>query len=243
MKSLSAGAIALLACLATPAAAVDVGPFGVSANVALVSDYRFRGISFSNRDPAVQGGIDLATAPGLFLSVWGSTIADFNGANTEIDLIAGWSIKTPILTPSVGIIGYFYPGGTGTDIYELFGTLGAALGTVSAEVGVNFAPDQGNLAGSSRYAFGSASVGIPGTPVTLRGQLGFERGSLVADETGSQTAKTDWLVGADLSFAPVTLGIAWVGTDLPGRFPGPAGGPRANRLGGNGVVLSITAGF
>ena len=39
----------------------------ISANVALVSDYRFRGISQSNENPAIQGGFDYAFENGFYV--------------------------------------------------------------------------------------------------------------------------------------------------------------------------------
>ena len=43
--------------------------FAISGNIALTSDYRFRGISQSNEDPAVQGGFDVSFEPGFYLGV------------------------------------------------------------------------------------------------------------------------------------------------------------------------------
>jgi uncharacterized protein (TIGR02001 family) len=42
----------------------------VFSNVALVTDYRFRGVSLSAGDPAIQGGIDIAHSSG-FMSAHG----------------------------------------------------------------------------------------------------------------------------------------------------------------------------
>ncbi|MBL4639835.1 MAG: hypothetical protein JKY57_04830, partial [Kordiimonadaceae bacterium] len=42
--------------IGTPAAAQDDAGISLSANAALVSDYRFRGVSLSDKDIAIQGG-------------------------------------------------------------------------------------------------------------------------------------------------------------------------------------------
>ena len=53
------------------------GPF--SANIALTSDYRFRGQSQGQGEPALSGGIDYAGSSGFFAGVWASNV-DFNDA-------------------------------------------------------------------------------------------------------------------------------------------------------------------
>ncbi len=45
----------------------------ISGNVALTTDYRFRGISQSDEEAAVQGGFDVAFEPGFYVGTWGSS--------------------------------------------------------------------------------------------------------------------------------------------------------------------------
>ena len=92
-RAVLAGALMIASLTASTAAVAqeEEKALTVSGSAAFVSDYRFRGISFSDLDPAVQGSITLTTAPGLFFSVWGSSIADFNGSTVEMDWTAGWS--------------------------------------------------------------------------------------------------------------------------------------------------------
>jgi hypothetical protein len=47
----------------------------LAGNLAIVSDYRFRGISQSYRLPAVQGGIDYAHESGFYLGNWNSSVS------------------------------------------------------------------------------------------------------------------------------------------------------------------------
>jgi len=215
-----------------------------------VSDYRFRGVSFSDKDIAVQGAMEMGTTMGFYVGLWGSSIADFNGATAEVDLYAGWRGEVGPVTLDGGILGYFYPGGTGTDIYELYGSVGGTVGPVGLKVGLNWAPDQGNLTGSNRYLYFGANAGIPNTPISVKGNLGFERGSLVVDETGSTTSKTDWLIGVDVKFEPLTIGFAYTDTDLPGNFSGiqpgvggPLPGADANSFSGGAFIVSLGVSF
>ena len=65
----------------------------LSANVALATEYVFRGISQTDEGPAIQGGFD-ATCGMFYAGVWASNL-DWGGngsedvANMEMDLYAG----------------------------------------------------------------------------------------------------------------------------------------------------------
>lgn len=234
-----------LAALAAPVSAQEADKFvTIEGNVAFVSDYRFRGVSYSDLDPAVQGGITLSTEPGFYVAGWGSSIADYAGSTMEFDLTVGWAGNFEGLDIGVGATGYFYPGSSDTEVFEFFGTVGYAFGPVGATAGIYWAPDQKNLGTSSRYLVGGLSFAVPETPVTLKGSLGFERGGLVLDESGNGTSKTDWLIGADIAFEPLTVGIAYVGTNFDrDQITGEGGTFRPNRAGRGGVVFSVTAAF
>ncbi|WP_199554741.1 TorF family putative porin [Sandaracinobacteroides hominis] len=247
-RGLFSGAL-LLSALAMPVAASaqdeEAKPISFTGSAAFVSDYRFRGVSYSDLDPAVQAGITLNTKPGFFVSMWGSSIADYAGSTTEIDIYGGWTGALAGITTTVGVYGYFYPGSSDTTVVELYASGSMPLGPVTATAGINWAPDQKNLSRSSRYFYGGLSAAIPSTPITLKGTLGNERGALVVDESGRSTSKWDWLIGADITFSPITVGIAYVGNDLSRSTidHGEGDSFRANRLAKDGIVLSLTAAF
>lgn len=233
----------MIACLSVPTAAAaqeEEKALSVSGNVAFVTDYRFRGISYSNLDPALQGGINLNSSVGLFVSAWGSSIANYNGSTVEMDWTAGWSGNIAGTTTTAGLIYYSYPGGSNTDVVELYGSVGVPLGPVTATFGLNWAPDQKNLSSSSRYAYGQLSAGIPGTPISVTGTLGNERGSLVYDESGAKGSKWDWQIGASVTWEALSFGVTYVGNDLSTRR---VEGYRLNRGAQDTVVFSVTASF
>src|SRR3990167_10424122 len=93
---LAATVIATSAFAAAPALAQDeeAGPVTVTGSVTVVSDYRFRGVSLSGGDPAIQGGITVAHESGFYIGTWGSSIddggSDFYG-DVELDVFGGWS--------------------------------------------------------------------------------------------------------------------------------------------------------
>lgn len=233
---------AVFAALPT-AAIAQTGPADtptLGGSLGFATDYRFRGISNSDQAPAVQASLQLDTPSGVFLGVWGSSIADLQGASAEIDLSAGWAGAIGAFDMSAGIIGYLFPGGRGNDVVELFGAASFALGPATATLGLNWAPGQANLESASRYVHATVSTALPGRPVRLRASLGHETGGLPLRRTTEAADKWDWQLGAEITLPDLTIGIAYVGTDLPTRDNS---GVRVNRLGSDGILLKLTAFF
>lgn len=107
MKNLikAASATLLTSALIAPAAQAEI-----TANVALTTDYVWRGISQNQEDPALQGGFDYAHDSGFYLGAWAANV-NFGEASTELDLYAGWSTEFESgFGLDVGIIEYTYHG-------------------------------------------------------------------------------------------------------------------------------------
>ena len=83
----------------------------ITGNAGLFSDYRFRGISQTNKKPAFQGGIDISHASGLYVGNWNSNVdsAFFNGANIEMDFYGGYKLPLGDYSLDFGAIYYYYP--------------------------------------------------------------------------------------------------------------------------------------
>ena len=99
---------------AAPAAAVDLGSgFSVGGGATLVSDYRFRGISQTDKRFAVQGTFTLSHSSGFYATWWGSSIDDYiaSGSDAENDLIFGYKKTFKSTTIDGGVLYYYYPGG------------------------------------------------------------------------------------------------------------------------------------
>lgn len=95
----------------TPAAPAAAS--GLSFNAGVVSDYRYRGISQSRLKPAVQAGVDYASASGWYVGAWGSSIQwvkDAGGkAAVELDLYGGYKGAAGEVNYDVGALRYQYP--------------------------------------------------------------------------------------------------------------------------------------
>ncbi|MBS0309234.1 MAG: hypothetical protein JSS58_09715, partial [Proteobacteria bacterium] len=70
---------AVLAAFATPAfaqqAAAPASPHTFTGNVTVATDYRFRGISQTFKQPTVQGGFDYSHSSGFYLGNWNSNVS------------------------------------------------------------------------------------------------------------------------------------------------------------------------
>lgn len=266
-----ASTIAVLAMAASTAAfaqEAEGGPITVSGSVGLVTDYRFRGVSQSDEEMALQGGITISHESGVYAGTWGSNLAGwgtFGGPNLELDLFAGYKFEPAEgIAVDAGVTVYTYPGGASkTTFFEPYVKVSGTMGPASVLGGVAYAPKQtalGNYSNTPQsrgqkqdnfYIWGDVSGTIPGTPVILKGHLGYSDGNPGLGPNGTSVAPTgkyaDWLIGADLPLGPVTIGVAYIDTDisksesaylLP-NFSNSDGGSIADSK----VVFSLTAAF
>jgi len=193
--------------------------FTISGNAALTTDYRFRGIGFSDGDIAVQGGIDLGHESGLYVGVWGSSIEDSaTFGNSEIDIYAGWSGDIGGgLTADVGLLYFYFPNGDNglagpSDFFEPYASLSGTIGPAELKVGVNYAWSQDAIGNDDNlYLFTDLSVAVPSTPITLNTHYGVNTGSVSIDPDGNQT---DFSFGADYAVtSKLTASLAYITTN------------------------------
>ncbi len=84
---------------------------GTTANFTLTSDYLFRGITQTDGQPAVQGGIDFSAESGFYVGLWASN-TDFDGTGSsgaEVDLYLGLARDIGEISIDLGVVTYQYP--------------------------------------------------------------------------------------------------------------------------------------
>ena len=272
MKTLYVLGAAMMTIAALPAAAQDTAPpppITVSGSVALVTDYRFRGVSQSDDHLAIQGGLTATHTSGFYAGFWGSNLAGwgtFGGSNMELDLIAGYKRAFGGATVDVGLTWYMYPNGADkTDFAEAYVKLSGDLGPASGLIGVAYAPPQealGNWSNTPQsaagdkedniYVWADVAGAIPGTPITLKSHLGYSDGNPGLGPNGTSVAPTgtywDWSLGADLALGPVTLGVAYVDTSISNAdrqyiLPNFGNTRDGSNIGAGRVVVSAIASF
>jgi uncharacterized protein (TIGR02001 family) len=122
----------------------------INGSATVVSDYKFRGISQTDGNFAVQGGITISHESGFYASVWGSSIDDYvtvhGTSHQEIDLIAGFKKTFSGVTFDIGALYYVYPGTrpgfagdtSASDFIEPYADIAYTIGPVTAKATVNY---------------------------------------------------------------------------------------------------------
>lgn len=215
---------------AAPAAEAPKSDWTISGNAGLFNDYRFRGISQTNKKPAFQGGFDIGHASGFYVGNWNSNIdsAYYNGANIEMDFYGGFKYPVGPVTLDGGVYYYYYPGSGDSpagsnriDNTELY--IGASYQTYSLKYsyavsdffGVNDSKGSWYLDASGTYDLGKG--------FGLVGHLGYQKlkkNARVTEIGGSSPVDsiTDWKFGATYDWSGWVFGAAYVSTnrDLTG---------------------------
>jgi uncharacterized protein (TIGR02001 family) len=245
-KSTLAAASAFIAIMAAnPAAAQEIEGSGItiSGSAALTTDYRFRGVSLSGGDIAVQGSINLNHDSGFYTGVWASSLEGklnpYGG--TEVDVYAGWAGEVASgVSVDVSLVYYVYPNGVaGADLnyFEPIVKVSGTLGPVDVTVGGSYSWKQDSLGGDDNlYGWVDLAAAIPDTPLTLKAHLGYTDGALappllagLADDTG-----LDWALGADYAVTDnLTFGVQYSGVE----------GPSIDSFTDDAIVATLTFAF
>jgi uncharacterized protein (TIGR02001 family) len=222
-------AVAALAALFVPVAAAQV-----SGTVSVVSDYRYRGVSFSDDKPAAQLGLNYDDPSGLYFGLFASTIRFASPPNSGAQTIvyAGYAHRTASgLTFEAGAdCGVFFLGRSYRypEVY-----VAIAADNVSAR-----------LSYASRYYFGDADTfyaEVNGTmPLADRVRLVAHVGALRSDSNGQYESPGvifDGRAGVAVGFDAFTVQLAWVGVSSNAAYP-IAGTTRRHT-----AVLSVSVAF
>ena len=117
-------------------------PASLTGSLALTSDYAFRGLTQTNRDPALQGGLEYASASGFYVGTWGSNISwlsdgqDSVSSSLEVDGYGGYrGTWGDAVSYDVGLLYYWYPGSypagfTDPDTLEGYFSIGWSIFTL-----------------------------------------------------------------------------------------------------------------
>ncbi|KPP81834.1 MAG: TIGR02001 family outer membrane protein [Oceanicaulis sp. HLUCCA04] len=184
----------------------------IEANVALVSDYRFRGISLSDRGIAVQGGFDLAFDNGFYAGTWASSIEPVGNSEIELDLYAGYGFEAGGFAIDVGALVYTYPGATDVHYWEFYGSAGFTAGVLESTLGAAYAPDQDNIGNDDNlYVYYEGAYPLGESGLSLTGSVGYETGAF-GDPDGDGDDKWDWSLGIGWAALGVDWSLAYVAT-------------------------------
>jgi len=189
--------IAALLVASTSAFAGEKSELGISANMAMTSNYVWRGMTQSTDSPAIQGGFDLEYK-GFYLGTWGSNV-NSGDVSMEADLYLGYAGEIDKFSYDVGFIEYMYPNDT------------EALNFGEAYIGLGY--DFDVVALSATYSVGvSTDDSEPtdnievGASIPLPQEIGLDLTYGMYDEVGDY-----YSVSLGKSFGKFDLSVAYTG--------------------------------
>lgn len=210
----------------------------VSYNVALTSDYRYRGVSQSRLDPALQGGVDYVHNPtGLYAGTWLSTIKwtkDLGGSgDVEMDIYGGKKGEiAKDISYDVGGLYYFYPSNglhPSANTFELYGQVGFG------PFYVKYSHATTNLFGTDNSKnSGYLDAGV-NYDVYDGYTLNLHAGHQNVKNNGA-ASYSDYKIGVTKDFGIVTVALAAIKADLPAPTNG-------KNLAKTGLVLTVSKTF
>lgn len=230
MRGIFIFALALTA--AAPAAAQDEpaeeatgvpgSALDVAAEVSLLSDYRFRGVSRSDEDPALQAALTLSHRSGFYAGARGTTLNGLDGlrrrdlGDFELDLYAGYGgALGGGFEIDAGVLHHAFAGAAGrSDYIEPYASLSYLIGPVYATAGAKYAPSQRAIGNEDMlYLFGQVEVSVPFRPWSFSAQLGRQ-------DWGRFGSYWNWSLGVEHQLriegiADTAIGLRYVDTDLP----------------------------
>lgn len=228
-----------------PASLVERPPaLGLAVEAGLVSDYRFRGISRSDEDPAPKISLNLFHDNGLYAGARGAGLSGTDAwrrrdpafrdlGDVQLDLYAGWRADLGGgFDLDAGALYYVFAGGEGaTDYVEPYASLAYLIGPVQLAGGMKYAPSQRAIGDEAMvYLYGQVDVTVPFRPWSFTAHAGRQ-------DWGSFGSYWNWSLGAthqlQIEGIPDTeLSLTYVDTDLPSAS-GQDGG----------IVLSVSLRF
>ncbi|RUO97698.1 TorF family putative porin [Hyphomicrobium sp.] len=242
---LAAAGVAAAASLAVSSAALadDAPKFGYSLSIVGVSDYLFRGITYTEHDPAFQPYLEFTygtAASTLYLGIWASNIhSNPTGTNGladlrpwETDIYAGWRPVTNWFDHAVnwdlGALYYTYQQGSfspeSVNYLELKVSATTALATnLTGGFNFFFTPDQGaivtpwteTIEGTLAYQLPDVKgLGTATITPTVSGLVGYTTAPNNSGWFLGQDNYTYWNAGLKLAIDKYYMDFRYYGTSF-----------------------------
>jgi uncharacterized protein (TIGR02001 family) len=191
----------------------------ISGNVTMATDYVFRGISQTDNQLAIQGGLDYAHDSGFYLGTWASNVDssffnDGQDPQIELDLYGGYSSELANgIGYDLGYIRYEYPGGSVNDTNEVY--LSGSFNNFSASI--TYSDELAFFASkeSAWYLSAGYEMELP-EGFGLAASLGYSFGDAFdnVDGDGLNESYIDWSIGITKTVAGLDLGLTYTDVDL-----------------------------
>ncbi len=209
-----------MTAFATTASYAEDSPHEFSANVALTTDYRFRGISQSNEDPSISGGFDYTHSSGFYVGVWAGSldfaVPDPDDADIEIDYYGGFSGEIGNgIGWDIGGLYYAYPGSdTGSadyDYFEVYGSLSYDFGNFDIAAGIAYSPDYFFESDDGIYVYGDVGIPLP-SGFAISGHVGHQ--SIDDNAQFGTPDYTNWSIGISKDLSIFSFDLSYLDTNM-----------------------------
>jgi uncharacterized protein (TIGR02001 family) len=242
LSPLALGVLTAATMASGPAAAQQKQSFSVSGtlagNLTVTSDYRFRGVSRTFGDPAIQGGVDFTLPSNFYVGAWASMIDKEIFANSrgfEVDIYGGykWQMREGLVV-DVGLLQYLFP--TESRYSTLEGYVGLSYEWLSFKYSHALSNRFFGVSGARASQYYDLTATYPiSNGINLVGHYGVQR---IHDNGGDYT---DWRLGVTKDWRGLTFGASYYDTDSTFDFTNRSG--RTRDLGNGGFVLSVSKVF
>jgi uncharacterized protein (TIGR02001 family) len=171
---------------------------GLSANVAMTSNYLWRGLEQTNGAAAISGGIDYAADSGFYVGTWASNADWADGMTYELDFYGGFGGNiSETVSYDLGFIYYAYPDETSGDAD--FSEIYASLSFDALTIGVAVLTDgEGGDAGDTIYASADYAFSLA-NEAEIALHIGSYSGDWLAEDSidyGISLSKSGFTFGA-----------------------------------------------
>ncbi len=208
---LQASCAALAAALSTLAFAgtASAQDADVAFNVAVASDYVFRGFSQTDEDPAFQAGVDVSLN-GFYGGAWASNVDFGDDTTAEFDVYGGYRAEVEGFALDFGVVGYLYagePSAAEYDYVEYKAAVSRAIGPVTAGAVVYYSPDFFGADEEAVYTEANLAF-APADKWTVSGAVGFQTLDVSDDYT-------TWNAGVSYALSDVyAIDVRYYDTDV-----------------------------
>lgn len=207
-----------LMLVGSQAMSLDLGAgFDASANIGLVSNYMWRGVSQTRNGVAVQGGVDVTHSSGFYAGTWLSNV-DFKlapKAHTEQDLYAGYGFTAGDFAFDFKFTKYMYDNASALNFGETHAQVSYNAGDIGTfAVGTDYSHDTPIVhTDSAIHYYGSYSRTLP-LDLSLTATIGtydFKDSGWVG---GTDSKYSYYNIGVTKEFYGVNVGLAYTDTNI-----------------------------
>jgi len=238
-KTLTTALVATTLGAGVAQAQTPASPHTISANVGLYSQYIFRGLTQTNADPAIQGGLDYSHSSGFYAGTWASniswltdssTVTGYTSSSMEWDFYGGYRNtfgKNGDFGYDVGLLYYYYPGtrsdtvapgSVDADTLEIYGAL--SWKWLSAKINYAVSSDVFGVANAdgTYYLDFTANYPVPNTKLNLIARYGIQKftgDSAPGVSNDANESYDDWKLGATYALPmDFTVGAYYTDTSM-----------------------------